>query len=79
MNETTIAAERLRIAIMAMTETEQNALRASLNRHAAEHPLARWRAFYGCLATFVDEAHAWSIIRDASMDMHAGPDFFLDE
>lgn len=79
MSETTIAAERLRIAVMAMTETEQNALRASLNRHAAEHPLARWRAFYGCLATFVDEAHAWSIVRNASIDHHAGPDIFPSE
>ncbi len=74
MTSTTIAAERLRIAVMAMTEIEQNALATSLGRHAAEHPLARWRAFYACLATFVEEAHAWSIIRDGAIEHHAGPD-----
>ena len=79
MTTTTIAAERLRIAVMAMTEIEQNALATSLGRHAAEHPLARWRAFYACLATFVEEAHAWSIVRDASIDLRPDPDFFDGE
>jgi hypothetical protein len=76
VNETTIAAEHLRIAVMAMTEIEQNALATSLGQHATEHSLPRWRAFYACLAAFVDEAHTWSIIRDASIDLHAGPDPF---
>ena len=79
MNTTTIAAERLRIAVMAMTEIEQNALATSLGQHATEHALPRWRAFYACLAAFVDEAHAWSIIRDGAIEHNAGPDFFDGE
>jgi len=79
VSETTIAAERLRIAVMAMTSTEQHALATSLTRHAEEHPLAHWRAFYGCLATFVEEARAWTLVRDASIDLRPDPDFFDGE
>lgn len=72
MTDTTIAAERLRVAIMAMTEPEQNALATALSVHAAKHREPRMRSFYAALSTFVDEAHVWAVVRDHDVDLRLG-------
>ena len=61
------ATDRLRLAVMAMTETEQNALAAALDHQSGMHDEPRMRAFYRALCVVVEESAAVAKVRNSSL------------
>jgi len=63
----TVSSQRLRIAIMALSDAEQNALGAALDQTSSSHDDPKMRAFYAALCAFVDESAAWQRVRASSL------------
>ncbi len=61
------ATDRLALAVMAMTETEQHALAAALDHQSGMHEESRMRAFYAALSVVVEEATAVAKVRSSSL------------
>jgi len=66
---TTMAAERLRMSVMAMTDSEQRALGLAVSECAQSQTDHHFRAFWGALCTLIDEAAGWSKVRDVTLSL----------
>ena len=67
------ATDRLCITVMAMTETEQNALAAALDHQSGMHDESRMRAFYSALGVVVEESAAVAKVRSSSLPSIVDP------
>ena len=61
------ATDRLCITVMAMTETDQNALAAALDHQSGMHDEPRMRSFYSALRVVVEESSAVAKVRSSSL------------
>ena len=61
------ATDQLALTIMAMTETEQNALAAALDHQSGMHDEPRMRSFYNALCVVVEESSAVAKVRSSSL------------
>ena len=61
------ATDRLALAVMAMTETEQHALAAALDHQSGMHDEPRMRSFYSALCVVVEEASAVAKVRSSTL------------
>ncbi len=61
------ATDQLALTIMAMTETEQNALAAALDHQSGRHDEVRMRSFYSALCLVVEESSAVAKVRSSSL------------
>ena len=61
------ATDELALTIMAMTETEQNALAAALDHQSGMHDEPRMRAFYAALCLVVEHSAAVAKVRSSAL------------
>jgi hypothetical protein len=61
------ATDQLVLTIMAMTETEQNALAAALDHQSGMHDEPRMRSFYAALCLVVEHSAAVAKVRSSSL------------